>query len=242
MNKERKQGRRSAQTAEETKSHILCAAGELFCELGYDRVSLRNISDKAGVSHSLIRHHFGSKENIWYAVSDALHEYIHQYIHQLAAELPSDKPANVRLYQFSVRMLALLLLEPRPMQFTVDTIRQSGEFVDYFIDKHGHEELFLVELQDEHNRSNPDNQVDLWEVKWLMISSANSAITLKPLLRLVWKEQITDPDKILYKHWKLFNKQMVAIHKIPEQEILRPDSLTDLLLPYRCEIKPCQFE
>ena len=57
---ERKQGRRSAQAAEETKGEILCVAGELFCGLGYERVSLRQISEKAGVSHSLIRHHFGN--------------------------------------------------------------------------------------------------------------------------------------------------------------------------------------
>jgi AcrR family transcriptional regulator len=49
---EKKQGRRSAQDAQQTKTDILQVAAELFCELGYERVSLRNISDKAGVSHS----------------------------------------------------------------------------------------------------------------------------------------------------------------------------------------------
>ncbi|GAL04420.1 transcriptional regulator TetR family [Photobacterium aphoticum] len=69
---EKKQGRRSAQAAEETKLHIMTVAADMFCELGYERVSLRNISDRAGVSHSLIRHHFGSKEKIWHSISDCL--------------------------------------------------------------------------------------------------------------------------------------------------------------------------
>lgn len=58
---EKKQGRRSAKDAEETRFLIMGVAADMFCEQGYDSVSLRNISEKAGVSHSLIRHHFGSK-------------------------------------------------------------------------------------------------------------------------------------------------------------------------------------
>ena len=79
---EKKQGRRSAKDAEETRFQILRVAAEMFCDLGYERESLRNISEKAGVSHSLIRHHFGSKDKIWYAVSDCLHDYIQRYINK----------------------------------------------------------------------------------------------------------------------------------------------------------------
>ena len=236
---ERKQGRRSAQAAQETKCHILNVAANLFCEQGYERVSLRHISELAGVSHSLIRHHFGSKEKIWYAVSDALHNFITQYIHNLALELPADKPANIQLYQFTVRLQAMLLIEPKPMQFTADTVRQEGKFVDYFIDKTGHEEGLLWELLEKHNCDNPANPVDLWELKWQLISSAHAAASLKPLLNTIWKEQTSDPEQILYNHWELFNRQMAALHRVPKQEVLHPVSLKELLLPYKCEIKPC---
>lgn len=37
---EKKQGRRSAQDAQKTRYHIITIAAELFCELGYSRVSL----------------------------------------------------------------------------------------------------------------------------------------------------------------------------------------------------------
>lgn len=236
---ERKQGRRSAQAAEETKSHILCVAGNLFCELGYERVSLRHISEQAGVSHSLIRHHFGSKENIWYAVSDALHDFISQYIHKLVLDLPPEKPVKIQFYHFTVRLLALLLIDPKPMQFTADTVRQEGKFVDYFLDKKGHEEELLLVLLEKYKRENPDNLVDLWELKWQMISSAHAAATLKPLLNSIWKEQASDPEQSLYNHWELFNKQMASLFNVPKQEILHPDSLKELLLPYTCEIKAC---
>jgi AcrR family transcriptional regulator len=236
---ERKQGRRSAQTAEETKCQILCVAGDLFCELGYERVSLRNISEQAGVSHSLIRHHFGSKENIWYAVNDALHKFITEYIEKLTMDLPKDKATNIQFYQFMVRLLALLLIEPKPVQFVADTVRQEGAFVDYFLDKHGHEEEFLVQLQEKHNNENPDSPINLWEIKWLLINSAHAAASLKPVLNIIWKEQTENPEQILYNHWELFNKQMAALLGISKQEVLHPNALGDLLLPYKCEIKPC---
>lgn len=226
----KKQGRRSAQTAETTKRNILCVAGELFCELGYERVSLRQISEQAGVSHSLIRYHFGCKDKIWYAVSDALHSFITQYIRQLVRQLANDKPSNIQLYHFSVRMLALLLLYPKPVQFTADTVRKEGKFSDYFLDKHGQVEKALQELHEKHNLDNPHNQIELWELKWQMIMSAHAAASLKPLLNTVWKEQAANPEATLHKHWQLFNKQMVALFDIPTQEILAPTLLKELLL------------
>lgn len=47
---EKKQGRRSAQDAQKTRYHIITIAAELFCELGYSRVSLA-ISVKRLASH-----------------------------------------------------------------------------------------------------------------------------------------------------------------------------------------------
>jgi len=235
----KKQGRRSAETSEETKRQILCVAGDLFSEFGYERVSLRNISEQAGVSHSLLRHHFGSKEDIWYAVSDALHSFLIQYIHRLAVDISGDKPAYIKFYHFSVRLLALLLVEPKPIQFIADTVRQEGKFSDYFLDKRGDEEPILLDWVESYNAETPENLVDLWEVKWLLINSAHAAASLKPLLNIIWEKQTSDPQQALYKHWELFNKQMVIVHNIPEQEVLSPSALKDLLLPYKCEMKLC---
>lgn len=106
----RKQGRRSAEAAEQTKCLILKVAADMFCELGYERVSLRNISEKAGVSHSLIRHHFGSKEKIWQAVSDAMDEFLQNYMAGLINEMPENTPSNRKIYLFMVRMLAFALV------------------------------------------------------------------------------------------------------------------------------------
>ncbi|WCE31620.1 TetR/AcrR family transcriptional regulator [Vibrio sp. SCSIO 43137] len=234
---ERKQGRRSAQTAEETKMHILCVAGSMFCKYGFEKVSLRNISESAGVSHSLIRHHFGSKEQIWYAISDALHDYMKEYIAQLISEFPQSKPANVLLYTFAVRLLAHALKVPYPIQFAADAVRQEGEFFDYFIDQQGKFEDIMFALTDRHNEEHPDNPISMYEVKWQLIMNAHGATSLKPLLGEIWKEQTNDPDQALYNHWNLFNKQMVRYLEVPQDEVLQPDSLDDLLLPLCCKFE-----
>lgn len=63
-------GRRSAEVAERTRHAILVAAAALFTERGFDSVSLRDIADRAGTTHGLIRHHFGAKDRVWSAVLD----------------------------------------------------------------------------------------------------------------------------------------------------------------------------
>jgi len=51
-----------------TRSRILDVAEELFGEQGLDRVSIRDITDKAKVNLAAINYHFGSKEDLIAAV------------------------------------------------------------------------------------------------------------------------------------------------------------------------------
>jgi AcrR family transcriptional regulator len=236
---ERKQGRRSAKTADETKFQILITATKMFCESGYERVSLRNISDQAGVSHSLIRHHFGSKEKIWYAISDKLHDYMEKYMLELLEQTPQGTPVNEVMYHFDVRLMAHLILVPEPLQFIADGIRQEGEFFDYFIDKNGKIEQIFYKLTNDYNTAHPDNTIELAEQKWIMISAAHAAIGLKPMLKAIWIEYGKDPEQCLLDHWKLFNRYSASSLCIPEDKVLHPQALEDLLLPMAACWKHC---
>lgn len=227
---ERKQGRRSAKTAEATKFQIMQTASEMFCNLGYERVSLRNISEAAGVSHSLIRHHFGSKEQIWYAISDALHEYMHTYVLELIKTIDPALPINIRLYQFSVRLMAHMLIVQKPIQFTADVIRQEDKFIDYMIDHHGKIEPLFKQMFDEFNHEHPEQQIDMHEQKWMLISFAHSAASLKPFLKEIWRECSDDLDLCLIKHWEMFNRLMAHSYLIPTEEMIHTNDLKSLLL------------
>jgi AcrR family transcriptional regulator len=51
--------------AEETRARILQTAREVFAEHGLDGISVRDIAQAAGTTHSMITYHFGSKEELW---------------------------------------------------------------------------------------------------------------------------------------------------------------------------------
>jgi len=53
---------------EATRNAILDAAEKLFIEYGFGRVSISKIAQKAGVTKSLIHHHFATKEKLWHKV------------------------------------------------------------------------------------------------------------------------------------------------------------------------------
>lgn len=73
---------RRPRDAEATRAEILVAAHGLFITRGYDGAALRDVAQAAGVNKSLIHHHFGSKEGLFWAV--AAH-----YLDQEEAELSS---------------------------------------------------------------------------------------------------------------------------------------------------------
>jgi AcrR family transcriptional regulator len=58
------------QRAEETRSHILDAAGELFAERGYDATSVADICAQAGVTKGAFYHHFESKQAVFLELRD----------------------------------------------------------------------------------------------------------------------------------------------------------------------------
>ena len=51
------------------RSHdlLLAAATELFAERGYDRTTVRELGERAGVDPALIARHFGSKAGLYLA-------------------------------------------------------------------------------------------------------------------------------------------------------------------------------
>lgn len=238
---DKKQGRRSAKDAQQTKKQILLVAMKLFCEQGYQGVSLRNISELAGVSHSLIRYHFGSKEQIWYAVSDKLHEYIEAYVLKLIGQLDKNISANRRLYMFSVHLLAHMLLVPKPIQFAADMVRQEVKFLDYFFDSFGEIELNFGNLVESYNQQYPDKLTTLWEQKWMIITSAHAAHSLKPLMIEGWKEETSDYSQCLLNHWKLFNKQSALFLSVNKADMINTEDLGSLLIEMEdCYLDECE--
>src|SRR6476620_2835 len=53
---------------EQTRAAVIDAAERLFSERGFAATSIRDISAASGVSHPLVHHHFGSKDDLYVAV------------------------------------------------------------------------------------------------------------------------------------------------------------------------------
>lgn len=65
--------RRRSRDAERTRAAILQAAQEVFLREEYHQASLSDIARRAGVTQSLIHHHFGSKKGLYVS---AVHGYL----------------------------------------------------------------------------------------------------------------------------------------------------------------------
>lgn len=61
----RRRGRPPREATGRSREELLVLAFERFADLGYERVSLREMAGELGISDSLFNHYFGSKEQLW---------------------------------------------------------------------------------------------------------------------------------------------------------------------------------
>jgi AcrR family transcriptional regulator len=72
------------------RARLRLAALKLFAEHGFEATSTRAIATEAGVSHALLRHHYGSKEGLRAAVDE---DVMNTFDEELAKFEASDLPA-----------------------------------------------------------------------------------------------------------------------------------------------------
>ncbi len=100
---------------EATRAAILAAATKLFIERGVAATSTREIGRRAGVTKSLIHHHFGSKEELWNEVKR--HFFSEYYDHQKALLLASDNTDGELLRESMVAYFRFLQHRPDAVRF-----------------------------------------------------------------------------------------------------------------------------
>jgi AcrR family transcriptional regulator len=76
------------------RDQILASALELFRKQGYDRTSLREISERLGISKSGLYHHFGAKDDLISSLVSPLLERIHE----IAATPPVESDEDLRAF------------------------------------------------------------------------------------------------------------------------------------------------
>jgi TetR/AcrR family transcriptional regulator, regulator of cefoperazone and chloramphenicol sensitivity len=95
---------------QDPRTKIICSAGPIFAEKGYEAATVRQICQAAGVNVASIKYYFGDKENLYI-------ETVRKARQMRVAEVPmprwsSDTPAGQRLYQFTRILLTRMLGAP----------------------------------------------------------------------------------------------------------------------------------
>lgn len=81
------------------RARIREAALDHFAKDGYERATIRAIAETARVSPGLLRHHYGSKNNLRNACDD----YVFEMLHRVNAQLLEDPGAAASVHETSKR-------------------------------------------------------------------------------------------------------------------------------------------
>lgn len=76
------------QQADDSRQRLIEAAGALFAERGFSESSVAAIGEAAGASRGLVNHHFGSKENLLWAVVE---DYEFRWENEIVVPAIADK-------------------------------------------------------------------------------------------------------------------------------------------------------
>ena len=126
----RKAGRQPAKNAVNTRRDIIVAAMKTFADEGFEGASLRDIATRAGVTHGLIRHHFGAKLDLWKAVVDFAIEQYATYLTPLLAQV--NEMDSLQLLKICVRNFVYVSAQyPEIAKVIMNDCKQKGPRLDY---------------------------------------------------------------------------------------------------------------
>ena len=122
----RPRGRPVKANPDQQRHALLMAAGAHFAQHGFEGASLRAIAKEAGLAHGLIRHYFGTKEELWEAAAAHLFGQMQDTIAAANHSVESDDPLARMAAQLraTVRTSARI---PHLVGFVMQTGLAGGE-------------------------------------------------------------------------------------------------------------------
>ena len=181
--------------AEKTKLNIIKSAAKIFADKGYDGASIRIITENLGISHGMIRHHFGTKEDLWIAVIDYL---INQFaIRQIPPREQMDDIDPVQLLKSYIRnFITMSARYPELGQIILKEGGKKGKRLNYILayamplHRQIDPVFYAAQRKGLLSRYNPDTF-------FLLIVAAGAApIALSPLTDAFCGGEILSPEGI----------------------------------------------
>lgn len=205
----RRPRRRRQERAAAARSAILAAALDEFSGVGFEGGSTRRIAERAGVSLSLVRHHFGSKEDLWKATAA---EVYGGFLERLDRRRKGLEGVSDRM------LLRLLLREyilyfarvPQFARFLVQVNHGPPELLNWLVDRYippagGWYNALLRRAQAE--RFFP--QGDVFLLRFLFLGAATSIFVFGPTISLLSGLDPTD-DAVVEKQVDLVLEMFVG--------------------------------
>lgn len=212
----KKKGRGTAKQAEEVSLNIINVAAGMFSSNGYKAVSLRKVSDKVGISHSLIRHHIGSKENLWHRVSHHLYDDYQSYIVKILKALPKGLPPSLMLYLFTMRLFTSMMHSQVATRLLYESVQQKDNIASNFLE----DNIEINNLIDSFNQSADEKLINTAELKWQLLMLAYGSVCINPHLSTLDVLKGSTAQKLRVIHWKMVNKQMINTFNIDKEHTI----------------------
>lgn len=224
----KRSGKQSALSAQQTRDTILGVAANLFAQYGYSAVTVRQISEQAGVSHSLLRHHFGNKQQVWQGVILALHQRLNSYVLKLKESAPAQLPSNQLLFYVLERLMAFLIVEQRPLLLLADAMKQPAEMSQFILNLNSEAKQMLDALVEACKREGYLTHFVTGEIEWLIVLLAHAPNAFAPMLNKPYPDTATAEQRL--KHWQM-TMRLIAPHlNIPDAAISQPAQLESLVI------------
>lgn len=127
-------GKKSAADAARTKRKVVLSAAHLFARKGFAGTSVRDVAARAGVTHGLIRHHFGTKEDLWRGVVD-FHIAEIESLHQPFLDRQEETDPLLLLKAFATNFIEACSARPDFTCLLASEGMQAGPRLDYVYER-----------------------------------------------------------------------------------------------------------
>ena len=177
----------------QTKNKILSAALSEFASTGFDGVSTRAIAKKAEVNHTLISHHFGSKEALWKATAKLCFEIYSEHNFEKRRNM-QDAEAPILVKVLLKDFIKFCANYPDIHHFLIQANQGDSERLDWFVENYLRtiydEELDIIRRAQKLGLA---PQGDSMHIRYLLLGAATSIYTFAPqFARLSGKDPFSD--------------------------------------------------
>lgn len=118
------------------REEALRTALQIFAREGFEAASVREIARQLGVSHALVRHHFGSKQQLWEACVDLSFGAMNRELIERMQSVGAADDLAGALRSLIVEYIKLSSRFPENLLLLTREGSAGGERMEYILDHH----------------------------------------------------------------------------------------------------------